>query len=178
MRINFLGGPGVGKSTTAAWVFSELKKQGFSVEHVSEFVKAWAYQKRTVQKFDQVYLFGKQQQYEYRYLAHGVKNIVTDSPCILSVVYSNIYDHEVLGQAIQMLCMEYDKDHPCFNIILDRGDKPYDDIGRWQTAEEAKIVDHEIEGTVRWLYPENLILKVNYTEQDKILAAIVEKMDR
>ena len=36
MRINFLAGPGAGKSTTAAWIFSELKRKQASVELVTE----------------------------------------------------------------------------------------------------------------------------------------------
>ena len=39
MRINLLAGPGAGKSTMAAWLFSELKRRNISVEHVGEYVK-------------------------------------------------------------------------------------------------------------------------------------------
>ena len=86
MRINLLAGPGSGKSTTAAWLFSELKIRHISVELITEYVKSWATQKRQVTTFDQVYLFGKQMQYEYRFLNNGIKNVVTDSPLILSCV--------------------------------------------------------------------------------------------
>jgi len=40
MRINFLAGPGAGKSTTTAWIFSELKLRQVSVELVTEYVKS------------------------------------------------------------------------------------------------------------------------------------------
>ena len=37
--INLFGGPGSGKSTTAASVFSKLKIMGYNVELVTEFAK-------------------------------------------------------------------------------------------------------------------------------------------
>ena len=40
MRINFLGGPSSGKSTTAAWLFAQLKDRQASIELVTEYVKA------------------------------------------------------------------------------------------------------------------------------------------
>ena len=57
MRISLFGGPGSGKSTTAARLFSELKERHYSVEHVSEYVKSWTYMNRKPKGFDQVYIF-------------------------------------------------------------------------------------------------------------------------
>jgi ABC-type multidrug transport system ATPase subunit len=70
-RIGFLGGPGSGKSTTAAWLFAELKTQNKPVELCNEYVKAWTYLNRAVKEWDQVYCFAKQQQYEFRFLQAG-----------------------------------------------------------------------------------------------------------
>jgi len=42
LRINFFGGPGVGKSTLAAQLFGWLKAENFDAELVQEFVKTWA----------------------------------------------------------------------------------------------------------------------------------------
>ncbi len=39
MRINLFAGPGAGKSTTATWLFSQLKIAGISIELTSEYVK-------------------------------------------------------------------------------------------------------------------------------------------
>jgi len=71
---------------------------------ITEYVKSWATQKRQVTTFDQVYLFGKQMQYEYRFLNNGIKNVVTDSPLILSCVYADYYYPEMkLGQHLLTL---------------------------------------------------------------------------
>lgn len=45
--INVLGGPGVGKSTTAAYVFSEMKRMGLSVEYVPEVAKDFVWEDRS-----------------------------------------------------------------------------------------------------------------------------------
>ena len=38
--INLVGGPGCGKSTTAAGLFYELKRRDYSVELVTEYAKS------------------------------------------------------------------------------------------------------------------------------------------
>jgi deoxyadenosine/deoxycytidine kinase len=142
MRINFLAGPGAGKSTTAAWLFSELKLKHYSIELITEYVKSWASQNRSVSPFDQVYLFGKQMQYEYRFLNVGIKNVVTDSPLVLSCVYSDAYNPELkLGEKMWPILKEYEKSHPSVNIYLERGNKKYNTEGRYQTYEGAKEID-------------------------------------
>lgn len=142
MRINFFGGPGAGKSTTAAKMFATLKEAGKSVEQATEYVKSWAYQNRDVKAFDQIYLLGKQMHYEYRSLSHGVHNVVTDSPVFLSYVYAKKYfGHKGIHEPMLEIIHAYERENPSLNIFLDRGDKPYDPSGRWQDYEEAKELD-------------------------------------
>ncbi len=177
MRINFFAGPGAGKSTTTARIFSELKERKISVEHVGEYVKAWAYQKRHINKWDQVYIFGKQQQYEYRYLSQEVKNIVTDSPCLLSSIYSSFYKSPEISKAVLDLCREYDKDHPCLNIFLDRGDKSYVQEGRYQSLDGAKELDSYILYFLERYCGDNLV-KLNYADKAGILKAVLEAVEK
>ena len=141
MRINLFGGPGSGKSTTAAWLFSELKRRLVSVEHVNEYVKAWAYANRPVDHYDQIYIMAKQMQYEYRFLKNGIKNIVTDSPVDLSIVYSP----EHLKPALRLMCQTYNQDFAHANIFIRRGDKPYVQEGRYQDKTRALEVDLKIQ---------------------------------
>lgn len=142
MRINLFAGPGAGKSTTAAWLFSQLKMDGVSIELVSEYVKSWACQKREVKPFDQIYLMGKQVQYEYRFLTSGVKNIVTDSPVLLSCSYTRLYsEHLGLHEDMLGIAEKYEKAYPSLNIFLNRENKPYQKEGRYQTEEEARKLD-------------------------------------
>ncbi len=177
MRINFFGGPGSGKSTTTARVFSQLKELGISVEHVGEYVKSWAYQKRGVKKWDQLYLFGKQHQYEYRNLSAGVKNIVTDSPCFLSVIYGHFYGShdDPIATSIARLHAAYDADFPSIHIFLDRGNKPYDPVGRYQDYETAKAVDEFTKKTLT-RYGMKFI-ELDYQDKSGILAAALKAVD-
>ena len=113
-RINLFAGPGAGKSTACAQLFSRMKLAGFNVERVTEYVKAWAILERKIKKFDQVYFWGKQMNREYICLA------LMD----LSCSFENMY--------------------PSLNIFLNRGDKEYHTEGRYQTPEEAYGIDNLI----------------------------------
>lgn len=146
------------------------------MEQVSEYVKAWTYQNRKVNTWDQVYLFGKQQQYEYRFLSNGVKNIVTDSPCFLSVVYSAYYGNQKISDAILALCREYDKDHTCANIFLKRGNKEYIQEGRWQDKAGALALDEYILNMLAAIYGNSLIV-VDYSNKKAILDYVTDAMD-
>lgn len=164
MRINFFGGPGSGKSTMAAYVFYRLKRALYSVEHVSEYVKSWAYQDRPVDFYDQFYLQAKQMQYEYRFLKAGVRNIVTDSPVALGYIYSAPHLHGVL----KSISDTYDKDFASVNIFLERGNKKYVAAGRYQSREKAMEVDEKIRKEVK-----NLI-HVPYDAEEKIMGIVLE----
>jgi dephospho-CoA kinase len=59
--INFFGGPSCGKSTIAAYVFSQLKIKNYSCEYVNEYAKDCVYEGRsTVLLNDQLYVLAKQ----------------------------------------------------------------------------------------------------------------------
>lgn len=149
MRINLFGGPGSGKSTTAAWIFAELKKKGYSIELVSEYVKSWAIAKREVIGFDQVYLMGKQLNYEYRFLANGIKHIITDSPVLLSACYARTYFGDLcVADHMEGIVQEYENRHESLNIFLNREGKPYRTEGRYQSEEDAAKMDVIIRDTL------------------------------
>lgn len=177
MRINFFGGPGSGKSTTTARVFAELKERKVSVELAQEYVKAWAYQRRPVHSFDQVYLFGKQHQTEYRFLVAGVRNVVTDSPCFLSAYYGRKYGHPEIAAPILALLRAYDREHPCANVFLHRGDKPYLQEGRYQTREEAVEIDTELLAMLREHYGPEGVVEVPYYDRAAVLDAVLARVE-
>jgi hypothetical protein len=173
MRINLYGGPGSGKSTTAAWLFSELKLHGFSVELVNEFCKSWAYQGRKIKRFDQIYLFGKQHQAEYKCLTNGVKHIVTDSPLILPCIYGEKYCGKEISVPLEMLVKEYDKEFPCYNIFLDRGEKKYIQEGRYESLEQAQEIDRITKAKLIELYGEKSFITAGYRDRNYILQNVL-----
>ena len=88
--INFFGGPGVGKSTTATGLFSWMKQQGYSVEYVSEFAKELSWEGSTSQLENQAHVFAEQFRRQWR-LIDQVDYVITDSPLLLSSVYFDYY---------------------------------------------------------------------------------------
>lgn len=148
IRINMLGGPGAGKSSTSAWLFSELKALNKPIELVSEHVKKWVYINRKVEKWDQCYLWSKQLSAEFVFL-NGGKNIITDSPTLLAPIYARIYYPETnMDIHLKALNLSFEEDYPSLNIFLNRNNKPYDSSGRWQTHEQAKEIDKLIQAEI------------------------------
>ena len=132
--INLFAGPGVGKSTTAARIFSELKLKGINCEMALEFAKDKVWEESFKTMDDQIYIFGKQFHKIWR-LKDKVDVIICDSPLPISIVY----DKEN-SQAFHQLIMEQFDKFENFNFLLERGGE-YQESGRVQTEEEAKEVD-------------------------------------
>jgi len=139
------GGPGSGKSTTAAHLFALLKQEGKNAELVTEYVKNWVWEDRKILKGDQYYLFAKQSRSE-RLKYKEVDFIVTDAPVDLSVIYERKFEPkphicELLVKKHLDIAKDMGVKH--HNIFLKRI-KKYNQKGRYQSEDEAKIIDQEI----------------------------------
>ena len=135
--VNILGGPGSGKSTTRAALFSKLKLLGYNCEESIEWCKAKVYDKNPYVFKDQLYMFSKQRK-SILQMINDVDIIVTDSPIILSAIYEDPYD------AVHSDLYRYEFSRfNNLNILLDRK-KKYNPVGRHQNEEEAKGVDMKI----------------------------------
>lgn len=158
--INLFAGPGTGKSTTMAGVFSELKWRGVNCEMAPEFAKEKVWEKSTDILRNQIYVFGKQYNTIHRLLGQ-VDMIVTDSPLLLSTIYGT---NET--EKFHELVLETFNKQNNLNIFLDR-EKGYNPKGRLQTEEEAKEKDREV-----------LTLLDKYGVKYKILPARRETMNQ
>lgn len=141
--INLFAGSGSGKSTTAALLFGNMKLRGLTAELVREYVKTWAWSGKKVEAMDQLYLLGKQTNYE-KTLYGKVDYIVTDSPVLLCGIYEEYWSH---GQktyaaraALSYLDHAKEKGIEHINYFINRK-KPFDPRGRYETAEQAREVD-------------------------------------
>lgn len=136
--VNLFGGPGVGKSSTAAGIFSLLKLHSVECELVTEFAKDLVWEERYKTFGDQQYIFGKQHHRIWR-LRDKVDVIITDSPIMLSAVYRQ----ETLSQSFVDSVVETTNSYNNYNVILTRA-KKYNPNGRNETEEQAKDLDRKI----------------------------------
>lgn len=151
--INLYGGPGTGKSTSAAYIFYRLKTLGYVAEYVQEYVKSWAWEGKEVGAYDQVTLLAEQTAREHR-LYGKVDVIVTDSPVWLCAYYGDRHLPSALAGGINGYvrgfyrhCEKEDgvKHH---HVFLKRT-KAYVAKGRYHTEGEAKEIDVHLKEYLR-----------------------------
>lgn len=135
--VNLFGGPGTGKSTLAAALFSNLKIRGVNAELVTEFAKDLVWSERNKELQDQVYILGKMYHKLWR-LKDKVDVVVIDSPLPLCVYYDQGktpgMDEFVVGLFNQFTNI---------NILLERN-FPYQQEGRYQDEDGAVKVHNDI----------------------------------
>lgn len=143
--INLWGGPGAGKSTTAAGLFFRMKIAHMNVELVHEYAKDLVWDKRfNVLERDQLYVSAKQNRRLTRLVEHDVEWAVTDSPLLLGLLYiQNMDCGAEKGEPFEAFIVEKFNEYDNHNILLNRV-KPYTGIGRTQKEEEAKIIDTKV----------------------------------
>lgn len=174
MRINLWGGPGSGKSTVTAYVFSQLSRNNYNVEIINEYVKQWAYLDRQPKSFDQIYIFGKQLHAEDVILQSGVSHLITDSPLLMSAWYCR-KNSPAFWQHILALASEFEKAHPSIDIFLDRSGIKYQQRGRFQNEEEAATMDRQLFEFVTEYCPN--VVRIKTIEPDAIVAHICSKLE-
>jgi len=137
--VNLFAGPGTGKSSTAAGLFSELKWRGHTAEMALEFAKDKVWERSTAVLDNQIYIFGKQHHRIWR-LRDQVEVVVTDSPLLLSLIYGA---ENTSKQFHELVLHEHDRLRN-LNVFLERL-KDYDPKGRLQTEEQAKGIDEQVQ---------------------------------
>lgn len=140
MRINIIGAPGSGKSTVTADMFSRLKRDGYNIELMHEYVKNWVYINQQPKSFDQMYLFAKQLRQEDLAL-RACEHIITDCPLLMCAAYGWIEGvpfWEELLHINDYFEHAYDN-HQSINIFLNRQTEYIAD-GRFQKLEEESNI--------------------------------------
>lgn len=137
--VNLFAGPGSGKSTTAAGIFYILKSEyNINCEYVSEYAKLLAWEKNKEKLSDQLYVTAKQNRSLER-LNGKVEYAITDSPLLLGIHYATNYKLRTL----RPLTVELFNSYQNINFFI-RRTKKYNPAGRFQTEEEAILIDGEI----------------------------------
>lgn len=145
--INIYGGPGLGKSTTSSYLYYLLKKDSVNAEMVREYVKDWAYEKRHITSYDQIYFLGKQARKESM-LYGKVDYIINDSPLYIGLYYARKHCTKELADGVEKIAHAFytqaaSEGHKHHHVFLKRS-KSYLSEGRFQTESEAKTIDIEL----------------------------------
>lgn len=169
--INIFGGPGTGKSVTAAGVFVQLKMAGLNAELATEYAKSRVYEEHWSMFPDQVYIFAQQLR-QYHRIEGKVDYIVSDSPLLLSAVYNRWHAEDGRRyENLEPLIIEAVNSFHNINIMLERT-VPYQTEGRNQTAEEAAELD-QITHRVLSDYDQPIVhLPVDTNTVDRIMKLI------
>lgn len=149
--ISIWGGPGSGKSTTAAGVFHKMKKSRVQVELVTEYAKDLVWENRQNILDDQLYVLAKQNRRISRLVDHGIDWVITDSPLPLGLVYLK---PGALGDHFPPLVMELFNKYDNYNFLLNRGFEYYP-VGRnQQDLETAVEFDNKVKSLLdEWHVP-------------------------
>ena len=124
--INLFAGPGSGKSTTCAGVFSKLKLAGINCEMALEYAKDKVWEQSFHTLDNQIYIFGKQLHRLWR-LKDQV-DIIYDKTC-----------NEKFGALVLDQFNQFEN----INYFITRGNT-YNPKGRMQTLEESIDLDCRI----------------------------------
>lgn len=135
--VNLFGGPGTGKSTLAAALFSNLKIKGVNVELVTEFAKDLVWSERNKELKNQVYILGKMYHKLWR-LNDKVDVVVIDSPLPLCIYYDQ-NNTPGMKDFVMGLFNQFTN----INILLERN-FPYQQEGRYQDEDNALKVHNGI----------------------------------
>lgn len=136
--INIFGGPGIGKSTLAAQIYTELKKRHINIEYIPEFPKELVYEERLLTLTDQIYVFAQQHHKIWTAARHN-QLVVTDSPIVLSTVYN-----PETSANFRALIFEMHNKFNNLNIILKRNPETHSMVGRVHSLTESISIDRRI----------------------------------
>nr|DAE52051.1 MAG TPA: MutS-like protein [Bacteriophage sp.] len=135
--INLFAGPGSGKSTTCAGVFSKLKLAGINCEMALEYAKDKVWEQSFHTLDNQIYIFGKQLHRLWR-LKDQVDLVITDSPLLFSIIYD-----KTCNEKFRDLVLDQFNQFENINYFITRGNT-YNPKGRMQTLEESIDLDCRI----------------------------------
>ena len=150
--VNLFGGPGIGKSSIANGLTYKLKKKHITCDNPYEFPKVLAWDENHSAIKDQLYVLANQHRGIVK--SYGkVDYIILDSPIVLSLVYKSVYKGTeypatLYGESFDKMVLDIHNQYDTLNIVLRRSDGGYNEKERYQSFDESKMLDLEIENTL------------------------------
>jgi hypothetical protein len=171
--VNLFGAPGAGKSTGAAYIFSQLKMKGINVELVTEFAKDKVWEDNKEVFKNQAYIFGKQS-FKMSRCKDKVDVLITDSPLFLSALYNA---DEVLGEDFNKVVLNVFNSYDNINFFIKRN-KPYNPVGRNQTEAESDALSLDLRLKLEKNGIEYLSMYGDYESYNEAVGIILEKVKK
>lgn len=167
--INLLGGPGVGKSVTAAELFASMKKQGYKVELIHEIAKDFTWEQWHSILSEQDYVFAHQHRLQRRLVSHDIDYVIIDSSLILGLFYMP----DDYPQSFKQFVLDVYNSYTNINVYLERSSHfPYDPVGRNQTEQEAIEIDKKVREFVQTLPTPLLVTESGDSACGEVLAFV------
>jgi hypothetical protein len=138
--VNLFGGPGTGKSTAMHGIMYGLKVLGARVECASEYAKDLVYDGSWDALRNQRAILEEQTARVRRFIGK-VPLVINEAPIINGLVYTPDDERQDVKNTIRASWASFLN----LNFLLTRASsRPYDAVGRYQTAAEALKVDAKI----------------------------------
>ncbi len=144
--VNLFAGPGAGKSTCAWRLAGELARQGLRVEYVPEYAKELVWDERMDLldgSLEHQRMIFEEQSHRIRRLEGKVDIVITDSPILLSSLYSKEYSPEFDAEVRERFSKQ---NH--FNLFVNRSGN-FDQTGRIHNEAESLAIDDKIQNYLR-----------------------------
>lgn len=141
--INFIAGPGVGKSVMTSLLFAKLKISGYNCEIVPEYAKQLVWTEE-FELLNNQYHVSYYQNKLLSALLNKTQFIITDGCLLHGLVYNMVNPHNTSDTAkTKVAILNWFKSYSNINIYLERNPHiDYENAGRIQTQDEARHLDN------------------------------------
>lgn len=140
--INIFGGPGCGKSTLAAFIYSQLSIEGLNIELVTEFAKKKTFEKNIFAISYQPYITSNQVYYQ-KLAEKNYDYVITDSPSLLGIIYNTSMNKKLKNIYNNFLIEEF-KQQNNLNFLIKRHNNEFQQNGRLHNLKESLKIDKQI----------------------------------
>ena len=144
--INLIGGPGIGKSTIAAFLYVQMKLHNFNVEQVQEVAKYYVYRGEFKKLNCQLNI--SKEQFGLFDAYNGIIDYIVTDGSILHGLYFNRNNPDNISDLVEVenYILEKHNSILSINILLERpNDAFYEKEGRIQSEDESKYIDKYLE---------------------------------
>jgi len=147
IKVGLLGSPGCGKTTLAAYAFAMLKDQGIDGELINEYIREYMNRHKRIPNITFQSVIYERQLEKEKIVPPGLDFLITDSPHILSYIYTSLYiDYndkdqiELLGHLYLKFLRQSREAYDLIYLLEENHPPNMNDGVRYQTKEEMNLL--------------------------------------